>query len=343
MDAAALARALAVARRAPSAHNTQPWHVEVSGLHVRVHVDRSRHLAHGDPMERDLGVALGAFSEALRLAAAAEGIALRGVPGAEAGEGTDVFATFRFDGAPDAADREFARDACGWIEARVCSRLPYGPRMFTDTQRTALEAVAARHGLQLHVAGQGSRDAERWTTLLRSSVRETWMDPRATAELGKWLRFRTRPGDDGPSPDGLHVRCMGLARGDAAALFAAAQPRLWRSLEAMLLSSPAAGALADEELRLVREAPQLCLVTRAAGASSAESGAGLLHLWITFARLGLSLHPYSALLDRRGWEVATSLGVDTRQLVFFCRAGTSVAPAVRSGRRAVSAMLTHTT
>jgi hypothetical protein len=77
LDVPLMRRAIALAGRAPSAHNTQPWRVTVTEAQVRVEVDPSRHLAHGDPMERDLRLAMGAFCEALQIAVRAEGRELR--------------------------------------------------------------------------------------------------------------------------------------------------------------------------------------------------------------------------------------------------------------------------
>jgi len=65
--------ALRLANRAPSAHNTQPWHWLVGGYSVHLMADRSRHVPAADPGERDLVVSCGAALHHLRVALAALG------------------------------------------------------------------------------------------------------------------------------------------------------------------------------------------------------------------------------------------------------------------------------
>lgn len=65
--------ALRLANRAPSAHNTQPWHWLVGGYSVHLMADRSRHVPGTDPGERDLVISCGAALHHLRTALAASG------------------------------------------------------------------------------------------------------------------------------------------------------------------------------------------------------------------------------------------------------------------------------
>lgn len=60
--------ALRLANRAPSAHNTQPWHWLVGGYSIHLMADRSR-----DPGEHDLVLSCGAALHHLRTALAASG------------------------------------------------------------------------------------------------------------------------------------------------------------------------------------------------------------------------------------------------------------------------------
>ena len=60
--------ALRLANRAPSAHNTQPWHWLVGGYSIHLMADRSR-----DPGEADLVLSCGAALHHLRTALAASG------------------------------------------------------------------------------------------------------------------------------------------------------------------------------------------------------------------------------------------------------------------------------
>jgi len=62
-----------LATRAPSVHNTQPWHWCVSGERVSLFADGSRQLEHADPDARDLVISCGAALHHLNVAAAARG------------------------------------------------------------------------------------------------------------------------------------------------------------------------------------------------------------------------------------------------------------------------------
>jgi hypothetical protein len=64
---------VALATRAPSVHNTQPWHWCVAGQRLILFADRSRQLEYADPDARDLMLSCGAALHHLRLAAAAAG------------------------------------------------------------------------------------------------------------------------------------------------------------------------------------------------------------------------------------------------------------------------------
>lgn len=68
-DEATVLAALALALRAPSVHNSQPWCWRIGAESVQLFADPSRHLPHTDPARRDLilscGVALHHFTVAL--------------------------------------------------------------------------------------------------------------------------------------------------------------------------------------------------------------------------------------------------------------------------------------
>jgi phage terminase large subunit-like protein len=59
---------VAMAARAPSVHNTQPWRFRISAQAVQVYADRSRQLAAEDPAGREMFISCGAAIFGLRLA-----------------------------------------------------------------------------------------------------------------------------------------------------------------------------------------------------------------------------------------------------------------------------------
>jgi hypothetical protein len=66
-----------VCRRAPSAHNTQPWVLRYTPDAVAVHWDDARALPAADPTRRDLFLSLGAFVETCLIVAADAGLPVR--------------------------------------------------------------------------------------------------------------------------------------------------------------------------------------------------------------------------------------------------------------------------
>ncbi|WIY00458.1 hypothetical protein QRX60_41430 [Amycolatopsis mongoliensis] len=72
-DAYTVRSAIALAVRAPSVHNTQPWDWRFSGRTVELRADTSRRLRHTDPDGRDLLVSCGCVLHHFTVAAAALG------------------------------------------------------------------------------------------------------------------------------------------------------------------------------------------------------------------------------------------------------------------------------
>ncbi|MHA6794283.1 Acg family FMN-binding oxidoreductase [Pseudonocardia bannensis] len=72
-----LSAAVEHALRAPSVHNTQPWHWRITAHTVELHADWDRHLAATDPGRRDLVLSCGAALHHLQVALAALDVSVR--------------------------------------------------------------------------------------------------------------------------------------------------------------------------------------------------------------------------------------------------------------------------
>lgn len=59
-DPDTLRTALSLATRAPSVHNSQPWHWKIGDESLHLYADTTRHLIHTDPDQRDLLLSCGA-------------------------------------------------------------------------------------------------------------------------------------------------------------------------------------------------------------------------------------------------------------------------------------------
>lgn len=315
-----LLRALNLAARAPSPHNTQPWRVEQIDSRVDISLDPGRLLRHGDPARRDAGLALGAFGEALRIGLAVEGVAAEVVEHApaerlrlELGRGEVI---------------SDAKLLASLVRRRQSSRLPYSPREPAVAELEALQRASATAGLELHLVPRGVPERLALRDWLFAASRESWLDLRATKELARWTKLDPE-GLRAPE-EGLSTHALGLTFAQSLALEALLQPAPWKLLGAAFAAPVLAGQLATAEVLQAEQAPLFGIWI--AQAPARDAGAALLRAWLEVARAGFSLHPVSVLLDRRGWELGRQLGLDPRRLAMVFRLGKSVPPPY-SGRR----------
>jgi hypothetical protein len=74
VDADVRLKLVSYAILAPSAHNKQPWIVDLRGDGIDLYIDPSRLLPHTDPMARQITISQGAFLETLAIAASHYGM-----------------------------------------------------------------------------------------------------------------------------------------------------------------------------------------------------------------------------------------------------------------------------
>ena len=316
-DPAAVKRALELARRAPSAHNLQPWRVDASAERIVIRNDPGRSLPHTDPTSRDLLLSLGAFVEALVIGLAAEKISVARVESAAGAYATLIPAG---ECAPDLA-------AASLLRRRQSSRLAYSTRALEPELLEQLGKEGEQRGLRLTLAMRGAPEREKLEGWLLAASRESWLDARAVAELRPWLRFD--PEGARPCEEGMSTHCLNLGTAEAVALKVLVRPGLWKAADKIFAAPVIAGSLAKGELESVKAAPVLAILV--SDGVALDAGGALLRIWMEATRLGLAVHPISVLLDRRGWEVAKLLGVETSRLVAAWRVGRS-APPPTSGR-----------
>lgn len=143
LDVEAAEAALAVAVRAPSIHNTQPWRWRLDHRGLTLLADRTRQLAVADPDGHSLLISCGAAIELTQVGLQAQGwvvdTALLPQP-----EEPDALATFRPRGrqTPDPADTARADAAL----RRRSDRRPFRPDSLAPAVVEALRAAAAGPG-----------------------------------------------------------------------------------------------------------------------------------------------------------------------------------------------------
>jgi hypothetical protein len=286
-------------RRAPSAHNTQPWTIDYRADEVVIGVDPARALPDSDPTGRDLALGLGAFAETCLIVAADAGLAvtcdlrdprrIRLIP-----------APGRYDTPFTAAD----------IEARRVARGPYAPGVVSAAVLAGLEPGVV-HVPSRALAGELAA-ADRWM----------FGTPKVALELRDWMRLNPR--DPRYHQDGLTDRAMVLSRVEARLLAGAlaAYPVTRRLGMAALLAASGRGLLRYDGS---------VLVLTGDAEDPVPAGRRLMRTWLTLARHGLAVHPLSQLIDCPATATRLAARAGATPLAVF-RVGRPLAEPVRSAR-----------
>jgi hypothetical protein len=316
-DLGSLRRLEPVFSRAPSAHNAQPWLLTYARDRIELWFDPSRHLAAGDPTRRDLLLGLGAFVEAVLIAAASEGVALDFEPSQE-GERVGVFVrTERLYETPFDPD-DLAR--------RQTSRLPYEEGRLAAA---ALEDLRGRLGPGESLHELPARDL---LPLFVEADRHLYMSSASMRELREWLRLSKR--DPDYHRDGLTYECLNLSRWEARLLAFLLRPHIYPVVKATRLYrafTASSKSLLDVDGSV--------LVLEREGDSPAEilaSGRSLLRVWLALSRTGLYTHPLSQIIDYPVTERSLAMRLELsegRRILCVFRVGRSEPPA-RSHRLA---------
>jgi len=186
--------AVALAVRAPSIHNTQPWRWVYRQGVLELYADRSRQLSVLDPDGRSLLLSCGAALELARLGLASRGwrTDLNRAPDPDQ---PDLLGRFRPLG-PTAADPELLERVAA-AERRYSDRRPFLAEPVPDRMVDSLVAAAADGGVY---AAAVHRADER----IDLAVEFSWADeveagdPDYRAELARWTRH-----EDEDAPDGV--------------------------------------------------------------------------------------------------------------------------------------------
>lgn len=292
----------AVFRRAPSAHNTQPWVLEYGPDAVGVDTDPARALPQSDPTARDLELGLGAFVECCLIVAADAGLAVAPATGPVGGPPLRLVAADAVYATPfTAADVDARRTARG--------RYASGP--------VPAPVLATLEGGVVHVP------ARELTGELAVADRWLFGTPAVAQELREWLRLHPR--HPRYALDGLTDRALELSRVEARLLAAALRlhPVVRRLGPATLLAAAGRG--------LLRTDGSVLVVVRRHGEGRVDAGRRLMRTWLALAGHGLAVHPLSQLLDCPTTAARLADRVGAEPLAVF-RAGRPRAEPVRSAR-----------
>jgi hypothetical protein len=286
-------------RRAPSAHNTQPWTVDYRADEIVIGADPDRSLPGSDPTGRDLALGLGAFAETCLIVAADAGLSV----------GCDLSDPRRIRLLPAARPYDTMFHAAD-IDARRVARGPYGEGLLDLVILAALEPGIVH--VRSRALAADLSEADRWM----------FGTPPVARELRAWLRLNPR--DPRYHRDGLTDRALGLSRLEARVLSGALRSyRLTRrlGLPALLAASG----------RNVLRYEGSVLVLTGHDTDLREAGRRLLRTWLLLGRFGLAVHPLSQLLDCPATAARLTARVGAPPLAVF-RVGTPRQEPPRSAR-----------
>jgi len=304
---------IAAARRAPSAHNAQPWRLypdpRVSdgdyGSYRLFYAYADKLLA--DPDDRDALLGMGAFYETLALAAQLEGKKAIFEPGVvQHADGLEL-GRVRLQALPE---RALLDPLAPFIAQRQTNRHPYQSRPLPS-------------GLQeeLHHLGCTLFDPRTIAPLVSKASIMAWKDTRFVTDLKEWTRFQGNP------PDGMTCECLHLSWLDRQALRFA----LWRGRLSALL----AWVYAQRDVYLTRCSTTIAVLTAQDRdpLTLFECGRRLLRVWVMLNAACYSYHPISIVIDQPTVNVLAS---KVKNPVAIFRVGYTPKEAPWSNRRSTT-------
>jgi nitroreductase len=314
------------ARYAPSPHNIQPWRVHPrSDREADLEVPVERLLPVGDPEGRFLTATVGIFLEALDVAAAARGLALRYEPlypqlGAHAAE-LSLAARMRLEPRGDEQ-----APAVGLLQRRRTARGRYDGRPAPETVLAELSGIAASFGHDARFTSDpGLVD---WIVALNAdTLFDDLSNDDSRAEVAGWTHFTNREAER--AGDGFSPTCLG---------FAGLLLRLLFRYHRLCEPAPVRALLRRLYLRGTGGAATVGWIAGpwSTPAEQLDAGRMLMRLWLALTAHGLYLHPFGSVITNPASHarLAERLGADEEhgEIWLLLRVGYCSEPP-RSARR----------
>lgn len=314
---------LALARRAPSPHNVQPWKVKIiSAREADLYIDTCRTLPKGDRTGSFVISTMGIFIEAIQIIAANRRLALEFSFYAElasfppqfetARPKNLLFARLRLHDAPDAKS---AYDD-GLLQKRRTSREVYSDSPVPGSVLDRLRHLAAVWNQTLVPITQRDTITQltRWDT---EALFEDMNSPGYRDEIVKYFRYSD--GESFRKRDGLDFRCMNFSRLE----FWLAGRLPW------LMKAPGLSGLMKK--RYHRQFEPIRTMGYLAGRfmeveAAFDAGRFLLQFWLEMTRHDVFLHPFGNLVTNAKAAARTWDKFGHKDIWLFFRMGHSPVP-----------------
>jgi molybdopterin/thiamine biosynthesis adenylyltransferase/phosphohistidine swiveling domain-containing protein/nitroreductase len=312
-------------RRAPSAHNAQPWRLEVLPDHrVVVGFDPMRHLEVADSRGRYLCHSLGCAIEAASTVAHVQVDPPQ--DGGGFGPGWNA-GTLSIEG----IRVETYMEAAGAIARRATNRGPYATVPAEESVVERMRQTAAAYGADL-VALQDPTSIGRYAELAGEAAGARMAQRGYVDELLEWIRFSRRELDW--DEDGFDAAALGLD-GSAIQLLRALKRSPSLRAAAMRIGLPA--AMQRQVAQVTRQSGSLILLTSPNDSPRqwVDAGRALMAVWLQAAMRGISMHPMTWPIDLDEFrpEALELFGADRAvPAPVVLRAGLPLGPAAPSSR-----------
>jgi hypothetical protein len=285
----------ALARLAPTPHNTQPFRIRpIDAERAEIVVLAARLLPREDHGNLYMASAFGILAETIRLAGVHHGFDIDVRALDDVDPSTLDLRPSTLVGHATIRGRREPREQRSLLEARRTSRLPYHDRRIAPQAVEALSVVTARHGHRF----LAFEDAATVRWMMRRNV-DAVIDNLGLDDERDEIRGWYRIGETPTFGDGLWSSPMNQPAWELQAAFAA--PRVF--------ALPGVRQLASAHyLRTQRGTRHVALVCGAFASWPELVAAGrmLLALWLEMARHGVYMHPMGSILTNSTYAAAVA-------------------------------------
>ena len=187
--------------KAPSGHNTQPWHFTVEDDHIEVHPDFSRALPVVDSDNHALYISLGCAVE--NIVIAATHYALRSTVTIRERKDNESFIVISLS-TDDTIEED---ELLNYIEERQSTRNEYSDKKVPEADLNTLRDCFEFKGVELMTL-TGENEIDTLEPLIIEGSNKQFQNEEFVEELIRWMRFSERNAKQ--KADGLWGKCMGL-------------------------------------------------------------------------------------------------------------------------------------